>query len=149
MDYAFSLPLAQAAHARGELGDWIQSYLRSEGHNHHLADYLLAAQPTLVILQEFPLHRLTRIMGPEPGLLFTESTEKWKRRVTELMEIITSTSSPVNSSVQFPPLIVTDLWQDLQLSDGSHRHEALLRCGATSYWTAFLFTKASSLKLLD
>jgi len=134
MSFTFTLESAQRAHQTGQLADWLQDYLRGEGNNHKLADILLNTQPITIKLENFPLHKLTRIMGPEPGMLFTESTEKWEQRVEDFMTIL-------QESRELPPLIVTDIWQDWQLSDGSHRHEALRRLGVDSYWTIFVFTK--------
>jgi hypothetical protein len=137
--YTFTLQGCQEAAEKGRLSTWLQDYLRSEGNNHKLADILLKTKPTSIKLENFPLTKLIRIMGPEPGMLFTEPSEKWEERVNEL-------TACIQQKIDLPPLIVTDIWQDFQLSDGSHRHEALLRSGFDAYWTIFVFSKADSEK---
>ena len=136
----FSLEDAKKASEEQSLYEWILNYLRSEGQNSKLSQYLMEAKPKHVFLKEFPLMKLLRIMGPESNMIFKESEDKWEARVNSLIKSL-------KSGEEFPPLIVTDLWKDLQLSDGSHRHEALIRFGIEKYWTVFLFTKDESLQL--
>lgn len=140
--YKYSLHSALEADKKNELFQWTQDYLRGDGWNSGLADHLVEEKPTLVILREFPLHKLKRIMGPEQNMNFVEEQEVWEKRVHNLVERI-------KEGKQFPPLLVTDFWKPLELSDGSHRHEALLRCGIDAYWTIFFFKHQESIKLLD
>ena len=69
-------------------------------------------------------------MGPEPGLAFQEDAGRWEQRVESFREDIARGYIP-------PPLIVTDFWQGIHISDGAHRYEALLRNNLSSYWTVF------------
>lgn len=80
-------------------------------------------------------------MGPEKEINYPEEVEIWEQRIEKLIAVI-------KKGIQFPPLIVTDFWKDLEIADGSHRQEALLRAGYDKYWTLFFFTEEASKKLL-
>lgn len=133
-EYKHTLTEAFLYQRNGALFQWAQDYLRTDGNNEKLADYLDEHNPTTIELIEFPLSKLVRIIGPEDGLKFREPQDVWESRVISLKQSI-------KKGVKFPPLIVTDFWGDLQLSDGSHRHEALIRSGFKKYWTIFFFSK--------
>ncbi len=47
-----------------------------------------------------------------------------------------------------PPLIVTDYWSPMEIVDGNHRHEALLRNGVEKYWAIFFIKNESTKQLL-
>lgn len=140
--YEFTIDTAIEADKNGELFQWAQDYLRGEGWNSGLGDHLVEGKPKVIKLLEFPLNKLKRIMGPEEGMNFIEESGVWEEKVNNLVE-------KIKEGKKFPPLIVTDFWKSLELSDGSHRHEALLRCGYDKYWTIFFFSKKESLNLLD
>lgn len=69
-------------------------------------------------------------MGPEDSMVFKESKEVWEKRVSDLIK-------KLKAGEKFPPLIVTDFWGTLHISDGSHRHEALIRSGVNKYWIIY------------
>lgn len=140
--FNFSLESAFEAEKNSQLFQWTQDYLRSEGNNSGLADHLLNEDPSLIILKEFPLKKLKRIMGPESGMNFSEEFEVWELRVNSLVQV-------VKDGTTFPPLIVTDFWEPLTLSDGSHRHESMIRLGIEEYWTLFFFKSLESIKLIE
>ncbi len=130
--YKFTLETAIEANKKGELLQWTIDYLNGEGANDTLANHIIAFKPIFVVLKEFPLNRLTRIVGPEKEMMFFEEPDKWLRRVSGLVE-------SYKQGRRFPPLIVTDFWKSMDIADGGHRLEALRRCGVDSYWTIFLF----------
>lgn len=141
-DYKHSLETAINADQRGELFQWLQDYLRGEGRNEELADYLIKEKPAIVNLFEFPLTRLKRSTGPEKEMAYVEDSEGWEKRVGNLVK-------KIKEGNKLPPLIVTDFGEPLSLSDGNHTHEALRRCGYDKYWTIFFFIKRTSLELLS
>lgn len=140
--YKYTLASALEADKNEELFQWAQDYLRGEGWNSGLADHLIEEKPSITKLIEFPLNKLKRIMGPEQGMNFVEASDVWEKRVSNLVEII-------KGGKEIPPLIVTDFWKPFELSDGSHRHEALIRSGYDKYWTIFFFKDSLSLQLLS
>jgi hypothetical protein len=139
--YIFTLEKTRAAQRNGTLFEWTQEYLRGEGWNKGLADDLVKGKPTIIELREFPLRKLKRTMGPEKDMIHPEKEEVYEKRIAQLV-------SALKANAQFPPLIVTDFWKDLEIADGSHRQEALLRCGYEKYWTIFFFNKEESKRLL-
>jgi hypothetical protein len=138
-DYKYSLETAIEADQKGDLFQWLQNYLRAEGNNKELADYL--KDPTIIKLMEFPLNKLIRSTGPEIEMAYFEVSDVWEERVSNLVE-------KIKEGNKLPPLIVTDFGKPLSLSDGNHTHEALRRCGYDRYWTIFFFKNKDSLELL-
>jgi hypothetical protein len=141
-EYTFNLESALESYKKGLLFDWTQEYLCGEGNNSELAGYLVKGEPETVILIEFPLHRLKRVVGPEEGMSYPEPAEVFEKRVEKLVEII-------KEGKKLPPLIVTDFGKPLGLSDGNHTYEAFTRLGYTNYWTIFFFNNPESKKLLE
>jgi hypothetical protein len=139
--YKFSLESAQEAQKEDRLFDWAQEYLRGEGWNGEFANQIVERNPSIIELVEFPLMNLTRTMGPEPNIAYPEKMDIWENRVSILVK-------KIKEDVHLPPIIVTDFWKDLEIADGSHRHEAFLRCGKEKYWTLFLFMKKESKRFL-
>ena len=127
---AHILKTALQAVENNNLESWVQDYLRSDGNNEGLAEILRNTQGITYALVEFPLNNLKRIAGPEQGMKFTESESIWEERISILQQKI------VQGEI-FPPLIVTDLWEKGEISDGAHRCEALLRQGYEKYWVIF------------
>lgn len=107
------------------LHNWVISFLRGPGNNEHLADIVekIGILPTF---SEQDLSKLQRICGPERGMIFHEDECEWQRRVFQIQK-------KLKEGWQAPPLIVTNYWGDFHISDGSHRHEALLRNGVSVF----------------
>lgn len=125
-----TLKTALQAAENNDLESWVQDYLRSDGNNERLADILKNDRKIRYTLVELPLSDLKRIIGPEQGMKFTESESIWEERISILQQKI------VQGEI-FPPLIVTDLWEKGEISDGGHRREALLREGYEKYWVIY------------
>ncbi len=141
-DYKFNLNSAILANKNNTLLHWVNDFLNGEGRNHYLADIIKDEKLSIIKLVEFPISKLKRNMGPEENMKFSESSEKWEERVEDLIK-------KIKEGKEFPPLIVTDFWSPLTISDGSHRHEAFLRSGYNMYWTIFLFKDEKSLVHLE
>lgn len=126
----FSLNSAFKAKENNDLKTWAIGFLAGEGNNTKLAEIIRDAACVRIDLIKCPLLNLIRIAGPEEGMVFHEDKNNWKQRVQSLQESL-------NKGFELPPLIVTNFWGDLHISDGAHRHEALLRNGIEKYWTIF------------
>ena len=129
---------AMIAKKKGLLEEWVYGYLLREG-NHGLATALKTEAPILLDLIEIPLSLLNRIEGPEP-LEDRETLDTWEERVSGLSLMIEDEYIP-------PPLIITDYWHPMEIVDGNHRHEALLRNGVEKHWV-IIFIKNDSTKQL-
>ncbi len=127
----FSLTAAAAANKQNDLKDWVIAYLSGPGNNPALAQIVSDTASRRITLQQMSLADMTRICGPEKNMKFTEDTELWEHRVADLRQAL-------SNETDLPPLIVTNFWGTWQISDGAHRHEALLRSGFTKYWTIIL-----------
>ena len=135
-----SIKSAIAAHKKGTLLDWVNDFLKLEG-NVGLLKVLEENRPKWVEMVDFPLHLLNRIRGPE-DIPNRESLEVWERRVSK--QITNLQKGQISS-----PLIVTDYWNSLEIADGNHRHEALVRRGIKTYWTIFLLKSKSSIQSVN
>lgn len=143
MTIKFTLESALKAKKEASLEEWVQQYLRDEGHNIKLANILQENEIIWVDLIEYNLDKLKRAMGPEDDMLFKEEKEKWEERINNFAILIKGGFSP-------SPIIATDLWDDISISDGTHRFEALKKTGFKKYWVIF-FTKnpISKQKILE
>jgi hypothetical protein len=130
MNFSITIRHAREAAAQHRLGAWVDEFLTSEGGNAKLAQALQEHSSAQVMFVEFPLAQLRRVMGPEESMIWREDPQKWTRRVEAIRQAI-------RSGHDVPPLIATDFWDDLHLSDGNHRHEALRQLGVEKYWTIF------------
>jgi len=128
--FRFTLESSLKARDQGKLDQWVTSYLESEGKNHRLSKILRQEKYIWSDIVEYPLDKLERVMGYEEGMKFHEDRDKWERRVSYFTICLERGES-------FAPLISTDFWGEVDLSDGSHRFEALKKSGYKKYWTIF------------
>lgn len=131
---------ALLAQQNGTLTQWVQAFLHKEG-NTHLADELITNGGMLIELIDIPLNILNKIDGPDP-VEHRESLSIWDDRVSRLALKIKDGFAP-------PPLIVTDLWKPMEIVDGNHRHEALLKNDIKHYWTIFFLRSDRDKKVLS
>ena len=129
MDRVFDLAFAQEAALCGQVHQWVQDYLRANGHwtNLGLADGLLLAPRWWLGPFQAPLTQFARVCGPEPEMQYMEPLAQWNQR-TDAM------AATIQCIEQVPPLIATWSQRGWSLADGNHRHEALLRAGFSSCW---------------
>jgi len=116
-----------------DLYSWTQDYLRGPGHNKKLANHISQAKNVTVTLIEMPLDSLVLVAGPSKDFHFPINPDQWEVTVSEYTKMIKSGWNP-------PPLIVTEGIFDNRnsVSDGTHRLEALRRCGFDRYWVLFV-----------
>ena len=127
--FEFTVRGARDAAATGQIDDWVHAFLTNGGSGTNLpmaAGLRLQRRwwigPVLV-----PLASLTRICGPEPGMLYRTSEEAWDAKVSAIAAAATDTEA-------LPPFILEFRDTSLVLCDGNHRHEALRRRGEMSAW---------------
>jgi hypothetical protein len=121
-----------------QLKDMVVSFLEKEGGNNKLSKIILGKSILEIKLSKIKLSELKRKMGPkEEKLLFSENKEDWNRRVESFAIDIKNGYEPL-------PLIITNFWSKLDLSDGSHRHAALEKLGVKEYWAVYLFESNNS-----
>jgi hypothetical protein len=118
---------ARAAADVGLVDEWVNAFLSSGlGANPPMAIGLRKQPRWWIGPVLVPLASLTRICGPEPEMKYRTSPEAWDEHVAAIMTV---------EPEQLPPLILEYRGRDpLGLHDGSHRHEAMRRRGATSIW---------------
>jgi hypothetical protein len=141
LENKFTLENALQAKKNNTLELWVQNFLRDEGDNPKLAAVLKEDRKVWVDLVEYNLSKLVRAMGPEKEMIFHEDQEKWEQRIDTFVDLIKSGFKPA-------PLIVTDLWGDFHISDGTHRFEALKKAGIQKYWTIFYLENPNNVQII-
>jgi hypothetical protein len=140
MKREFTLHTAKLAKENNSLREWSVGFLGADGKNNQLAKHLDEHGDLWIDLIEFPIKMLRREMGTkEEGLVFSEDKEIWDKRIESFVKDIQEGYIPC-------PLIATDFWGDIHLSDGAHRHEALLQAGISKYWTIFFIKHSENKK---
>jgi ParB/Sulfiredoxin domain len=133
----YSVGTARAAAERGELGDWVATFLASPGSdNAPLGAHLLEQSHSWLGPTLLPIGELHRLAGPagDPVMQPLDDDE-WRDDVEELAEDIERGADP-------PPVIVTYRDDRFVLEDGNHRVEALRRAGEDQAWSIVAFTSA-------
>jgi hypothetical protein len=128
----FTMRTAVEHARRGTLETWVHDYLRGEGRNLPFSDGLRLAPRQYWGPIRFPLARLSRCTGPEPEMQYQVPVHDFEPRVMNIQKAL-------DAGAELPPLIVNYSSGKLQLNDGNHRWEALVRNGVESFgiviWT--------------
>jgi hypothetical protein len=134
-----TLAAAVAADERGELGEWVQAFLRGPGQNAAFADGLSLAERWWLLF-DYPLGLLSTCSGPDPSFEFPRDPERWEVAVESM-------AGEIKRGWQPPPLIASG--ESLIVRDGSHRYEALRRAGFERYWTIFYWERQRGPRRFD
>jgi hypothetical protein len=122
----FTPASAQRAAQDGHIETWLHGFLTTTGDN-----------------VRFPLALLARCLGPEEGMEYPVSIERWEAKTAAMCSSIAQGWEP-------PPLLV--MYQDdgvLSVRDGNNRHGALGKSGVRNYWTIFWFNKEVHLRQFE
>jgi hypothetical protein len=126
---------------KNQLLEWLTRYLTEVGGNPELATGIQIQQNAIKLVGPtlYPLRLMDRCSGPEKGIQFPESTEKWEKFVEMAQRRLRGGLNP-------PPLIITrknafgasisEVVHNSRYTilHGSYQHEALKRMGRTEYW---------------
>jgi hypothetical protein len=123
---------------KGTLETWIHDYLRGEGRNEPFSDGLRLATRQYWGPVLFPLALLTRCTGPEPDMQYQVPAHDFEPRVLNIQKA-------VEAGVDLPPMIVNYSSGKLQLNDGNHRWEALVRNNVKTFGVVIWTTGESDL----
>jgi len=113
---------------RGLLESWIHEFLTTSGKNEKLSTGLKKQKRFFIGPKKIYLNSMRRVCGPEKGMKFRESQERWEKRVKRIL-------SGLKRNWEMPPFIVMCKRGKLLIADGNHRYEALRRRGFKKYWT--------------
>ena len=124
---------ARAAEQRGELGRWVQEFLRSPGSdNAVLGAELRDEQSSWYGPVRLPFDELQRLAGPPDQPTLVRLEEDDLERVDDMQESLDDGWEP-------PPIIVSYQDGELYVEDGNHRIEGLRRAGHSDYWSVVGF----------
>lgn len=116
------------AAATGRIEAWVDEFLSSGlGANLPMAIGIRKQRRWWIGPVLLPLDSLIRLCGPEPEMQYCQSVESWETHVAAIMAV---------DPEHLPPLILEYRGRHapLGMHDGSHRHEALRRLGASHVW---------------
>lgn len=133
MEDIYTLHGALESGLRGQIEQWVHTFLQGVGHNPFLS-YILSLKkryffnPVLIRLNLF-----SRNCGPEENIIY-----KVKKPGFEVM--VSSMMHSFRNDWDMPPLIIEYKNGKFDLSDGNHRFEALTRLGIAHYFIIFWTT---------
>jgi hypothetical protein len=129
----YSVDSARLAEQRGELDEWVASFLRSPGSdNAVLAEALRDRKSSWCGPLRLRFDDLNRLAGPADQPTLTRLRDDDLETVDEMGESI-------DEGWEAPPLIVTYRDSQLFVEDGNHRIEGLRRSGLGDYWAVVGF----------
>jgi len=136
MNQKYTFENLEDAKEADDLFSWTQEYLNGPGHNKNLANHLLNSIGLTVSLQEREIDNLVCVAGPDQSFKFPVDPEKYELTVSEYANKIKTGWNP-------PPLIVTKgiFGNEESIADGTHRLEALKRCGIHDFWVILVEKK--------
>jgi hypothetical protein len=124
---------ARSASERGELGHWVQEFLRSPGSdNAVLGAELRSEQSTWYGPVRLPFDELQRLAGPPDQPTLVRLGDDDLERVDDMQESLDDGWDP-------PPVIVSYRDGEFVVEDGNHRIEGLRRAGHSDYWSVVGF----------
>lgn len=125
---------ARAASERGELDEWVATFLASPGSdNAPLGEMLTEGERWWLGPMRLPIDRLHRLAGPpDQPVLCPVDDDFWRDDVDDLEEKVREGWEP-------PPVIVTCRGDQLVLEDGNHRVEGVRRTGEDEVWAVVGF----------
>lgn len=137
----FTTASAKKMANEGLIAEWVQEYLRGEGDNAPLADGLLLTQRYYLGPMELPLEDFQRNTGPEINREFQVTLESFQANIKGIQERL-------NQDWDMPPLLIQYDQGTYQLSDGNHRHAALMDMGKRDYSIIFWCSSEKELEEL-
>ncbi len=134
MDDDFTIDGARVAATRGQLRQWVEDFLASEGSdNAELGVGLSRSYEWWFGPVELPIDHLQRLAGrPGQPVLETLEEHEWRDDVDDLAAKLERGYLPA-------PVVVTYRDGKLELEDGNHRVEAMLRAGLDQAWSVVGF----------
>lgn len=125
MEYRSTLTSALEYAKNGQIDNWVQAYLVSDGDNQKFADGLRMVHRFYYGPIRMPLSLFVRCCGPEAHMKWVVDEKGFEEKVTSLV-------SAIQAGSDLPPLIVEYVNGDFDLSDGNHRYEAYMRAEVKS-----------------
>lgn len=124
--------MAREYDAMGKIDEWMQLFLRNDGHNIALADGLLLEQRCYLGLRRIPLSLLNAVKSGAPEYLRDQNDIQYFFEVVDRMK-------QAYGDWDTPPLIVEYGENGFYVADGRHRLEMYRQLGIThiqaALWT--------------
>lgn len=111
----------------GRIEEWVHIFLNSVGNNIPFSQGLKLQERYWLGPILIDLNRINRCCGPEEDIKYFEPFDRWDVRVSRIQELI-------RKGWNMPPLIVNHSDGYLEINDGNHRYEALVREGISHSW---------------
>ncbi|MCM1118214.1 MAG: hypothetical protein NC543_02495 [bacterium] len=124
--------MAREYDAMGKIDEWMQLFLRNDGHNIALADGLLREERCYLGLRRIPLSLLDAVKSGAPEYLCDQNDIQYFFEVVDRMK-------QAYGDWDTPPLIVEYGENGFYVADGRHRLEMYRQLGVThiqaALWT--------------
>ena len=124
--------IAREYDAQGKIDEWMQLFLRNDGHNLALADGLLKEERCYIGLRRIPLSLLQKVKSGAPEYLHDQDSIDYFFQVVDRMK-------QAYDGWDTPPLIVEYGENGFYVADGRHRLEMYRQLGIThaqaALWT--------------
>lgn len=130
--------MAREYDAMGKIDEWMQLFLRNDGHNIALADGLLLEQRCYLGLRRIPLSLLNAVKSGAPEYLRDQNDIQYFFEVVDRMK-------QAYGDWDTPPLIVEYGENGFYVADGRHRLEMYRQLGIT-YIQAALWTTGERMR---
>lgn len=131
---------------RGRIDEWMQLFLRNDGHNLALADGLLQEERRYIGIRRIPLSLLKEIKSGAPEYLHDQDSIDYFFQVVDRMK-------QDYENWDTPPLIVEYGENGFYVADGRHRLELYRQMGIThapaALWTTGELWEGRLRKLLE
>ena len=138
--------IAQEYDDRGKIDEWMQLFLRNDGHNLALADGLLQQERRYIGIRRIPLSLLAKIQSGAPEYLHDQDSIDYFFQVVDQMK-------QDYENWDTPPLIVEYGETGFHVDDGRHRLEMYRQMGIThvpaALWTTGELLESRLIKLLE
>ena len=130
MDRTYTLSGALEYGKQGKIEEWVHEFLLGVGDNPTFSEGLKLQKRFYAGPVRMPLHLFKRICGPEEDMKYRNPAEGFELHVGNMV-------SAIREGWDMPPLIVQFGEEGLELNDGNHRFEALIRTGETHHHVIF------------
>lgn len=138
--------IAREYDTQGKIDEWMQLFLRNDGHNTALADGLLKEERFYIGLRRIPLSLLEGIKSGAPEYLHDQDSIDYFFEIVDRMK-------ESSGGWDIPPLIVEYGANGFYVADGRHRLEMYRQMGMThaaaALWTTGEQKREELLRILQ
>jgi hypothetical protein len=127
MQNMYTLEDALLEARKGNLENWLHSFLLNEGLNKSLSDGLKIEPRMFHGIFKIPLQTISRCCGPEDHMKYKVPLAGFEHRIKKMQD-------RYRNGWSVPPLLINYSEHGFELNDGNHRYEMLKREHVKEYY---------------